>query len=198
MDRIKDAVIDPLRACTTDTWPEELLPEPVGAAILALEHGVDDILPSIFYEMHMCYVASDWDKLAETMVAFNANERGARWDIATKKILFLRDIVREEGERWLISRVPNLFGGVRHTSKECPNSIFSVSPNDRASVHLTTKEAMYLSRDWLKTLRQSTIQARCTNLKLCSSCMSSLSANISTLRKDFWTFLIEVTNKPRA
>lgn len=183
---VEDAIINVNPACTVDTWPDELLPEPVSAAILALEYGVNDVLPSIFYEMHRCYSSVDWDKLAETGAEFNIGERGARWDIATVEILQLRNIIREEGERKLIACLPSLMrgtGGHRYES-EC-------TKESHPSICM---EIMLSSRNWVRALGQS----RCPQMKsgLCSTCAIKFYDNVRVLRGDLWRFLVEMTVGP--
>ncbi|KLO13611.1 hypothetical protein SCHPADRAFT_940271 [Schizopora paradoxa] len=197
MDAIKETVVKFGRVCV-DTWPEELLPEPVSAAILAMEFGVEDILPSIFYEMLRCYSRVDWDTLGETKTVFNPDERGARWQLATAEILHLRNIIREEGDakmKALLSNLrPNTTAHSRHKPLSC---CFSLKSPPAIETLLrptsTVDDILQSSRDWLRFLRQGVPQSRFKDLAMCNWCRSYLDEQILSGRNDFWRFLQETT-----
>ncbi|KLO13612.1 hypothetical protein SCHPADRAFT_940272 [Schizopora paradoxa] len=95
-DAIRDTVKE--KKYTVDTWPEELLPEPISAALIALQYNVKEVLPSIIYELYRCPPSADWDQQARERQSFKPEGRGARWKMANVKILHLRNIVAERGD----------------------------------------------------------------------------------------------------
>ncbi|KLO13614.1 hypothetical protein SCHPADRAFT_940274 [Schizopora paradoxa] len=198
VDELAEKVIRTRETCTVDTWPEEVLPEPVSAAILALELGVDDVLPAIFYEVHRCNPTVDWDRMVEKGWVFQLAKRGARWDKATTQILQIRDVIREEGERKIIALMSNMYRLTEvHRNMGLPRSCVirkCFLPNDEgypAIIRSMVKEVLTSSQDWLRTLRSGVLQLRCEELGACDHCASRLDGKVREGRTELWKFLKE-------
>jgi len=185
---IRNAVIG--RSYTVATWPEALLPEPITAALMALQYNVKEILPSIFYELHKCRATADWDEHAKTGHQFKPDERGARWDMATAKILHIRNIVAEKGEERVRNAMSHKYTGDRASMQSftCPStSVLLCGPI------LSSKRNELLScRDWLNTPER--IKSWCSSSGICYRCQNRLASMASEFDAAMWGDLVKATS----
>lgn len=146
--------------CLKD-WPEDLLPEPISAALLAKEGRVTGILTSVFYDMYRVKRDSDWDKGTHVVSYFF---KGARWSLATTE------------------QMPSIFinlEGNCETADECQPLL----TNKRNEV---TSE-VWRTRDPIAVLRQLRHWSSEGSSGLCGSCEEMVFTGTGRARDSIWS-----------
>lgn len=91
-------------------WPEDLLPDPVSAAILAKEAKIKGVLTAIYYDMYRAKRRIDWDKRQSEFVEDPCFKKGARWNLAITEQLLNLSRIQDVIEQLLHAYLPMMFG----------------------------------------------------------------------------------------
>ncbi|KLO13609.1 hypothetical protein SCHPADRAFT_873886 [Schizopora paradoxa] len=165
-------------------WPEELIPEPISAAILAKEGKITDIMAATFYDVYRSYRFINWDNPGPTGVDTSYSHKGARWALATpehlRKLLLIQEII----DRTLAQNSPFVFlqGAVGEGIEGCQTA--------HICQPLVAKKAFEVvgdiwdSRDPLALLRQFIDWSN--GSILCPFCKAEILDQASVTRTEIW------------
>jgi len=188
-EMIRDTLIG--QSYSVATWPEELLPEPITAALMAMQYNVKEMLPYIFYELHRCRATVDWDTQTKTGDKFKPDERGARWNMATAKILHIRNIVAEKGEQRLRNVMSDHYADPEDWGI---NSLQICIKGEVCRPILASKHnELLLSRDWLKT-PQRIGSSWYMSSGICQRCQTRLASLAIRFGAAMWNDLVKATS----
>ena len=161
------------------TWPEDLLPEPVSAARLAIQLKNPSLLTAVFYDLYRCRNDVDWDSTpTKTCLPLT---KGARWQIANAEIYQTLWRLQQLLETRSAADLHRTLGYSDNCSM-CKS--LDVCQNVYTKKFYTTVHEILLSRDPLKVFRELGCWA--VSSGLCSYCKDVVMANSWAARRDTW------------
>ncbi len=174
------------RSILRNDWPEDLVPEPISAAILAIEGKITGVLTAVFYDMYRAYRNCDWDEVISEPSSYL--RKGARWSLAAKEQLHKLALIQVVVDRNLYMRVPLMFfdmAGVCETPDECKPLL--KDKRDEVTVKL------WQSRDPLAVFRRlRQWSADYISCELCGGCRDVLFVESKRTRDAIWSQITEL------
>lgn len=177
-------------SCHRKIWPEDLVPEPVSAAILVEEAGVRGVLTAVFYDMYRAVRSIDWDKDGSECLSYSF--KGARWSLATTEHLHNLVLIQDVVDRTLQEYIPYVFidkkGGRGHERVDCETAhrCRRLLNNKRKEVATKLRE----TRDPLAVLRRLCQWSKKSGL--CESCRKAVFDRSTNMRGSIWCRIEEM------
>ncbi|KLO13613.1 hypothetical protein SCHPADRAFT_827738 [Schizopora paradoxa] len=162
-------------------WPEELLPEPISAAIFAEKAKVPDILTAIFLDLYRASRKTDWDKAGPGPLFFICG-KGARWSMAPRELLFTLILIQGAIEGSIGYCVRDLLTDIEVEDGCRSNQTCQRLRNEKR--HETT-ESIWECRDPLAALRSISEWSRETP-SVCESCRVWIVRRVPNARQIIW------------
>lgn len=175
---------DSREICRTD-WPEEVLPEPISAAIFAKEAKVPSVLTAVFFDMYRAARDIDWDKVDPQCPSIRC--KGARWSLATAEQLRKLFLVQDAIDKKLGHHIPYIL-----TDDDLDDACTSMPHCQRLrsdKYHEVTQK-IWDTRDPLGVLRQLDRWGK--EAHLCSSCRDLLRLGVTYAKKWIWVSVKDV------